>query len=158
MGYCYPNCQGELMGYANGLNRLWIGILTTMANTDEILRSATDLGKLIAKHNASIQLKDLVKRLRDDADAQRILNDYNRQVQNISEKEQDGKPIEVEEKHQLEKLRTKLIQTPILRDFQMVQMDYLDLMRRVDEAIQSPMTPPQPAAVAEDGPLPNTNP
>ena len=146
------------MGYANGWNRLWIGILTAMANTDEILRSATDLGKLIAKHKASIQLEDLVKRLRDDTDAQHILKDYNRQVQNISEKEQGGKPIEVEEKHQLEKLRAKLIQTPILRDFQMVQMDYLDLMRRVDEAIQSPITPPQPATVAEDGALPNTNP
>ena len=40
-----------------------------MATTDEILKAAQDLGKLIAKHAATKQFDDMVKQLRDDVEA-----------------------------------------------------------------------------------------
>ena len=54
----------------------------------------------------------------------------------IAEKEARQQPIEVEDKRKLEQLHQKVIEHPLLRDLQVVQMDYLDLMRKVDEALR----------------------
>jgi cell fate (sporulation/competence/biofilm development) regulator YlbF (YheA/YmcA/DUF963 family) len=106
-----------------------------MATTQEILSAAREVGKLIASHDIARKLESAMSRLQGDVEAQRVLNDYNRHLQKLSEKEQSGKPIEVSDKQQLEKLQNAVIRNPLLRDFQMAQMDYLDLMRKVDEAM-----------------------
>src|ERR1043165_2883768 len=106
-----------------------------MATTDEIIAKAKELGKLIASHPAAAKFEETVRKLQADVDAQRALNDFNRHLQKIGEKEQAGRPIEVEDKRQLEKLQNAVIRNPLLGAFQMAQMDYLDLMRKVDEAM-----------------------
>ena len=106
-----------------------------MTTTDEVLTAARELGKLVAGHDAAKKFEQMISGLRDDNDAQRLLNDYNRHLNTIAEKESAGKPIEVEDKKKLEDLQAKVIQHPVLRNLQIVQMDYLDLMRRVDEEI-----------------------
>ena len=122
-----------------------------MATTQEILQAASDLGKLIASHPASKKVEEVATRLQADVEAQRALNDFNRLMQKLEEKQQSGQPIEVEEKKSLEKLQAAVIKNPVLRNFQMAQMDYLDLMRQVDEAMnggpaqQAPPTQAPPA-------------
>lgn len=106
-----------------------------MASTDDILSKARELGELIQQHEAAKKLEDVLKRLEQDEQAQRALNDYNRHLQTLAEKQQQGKPIEVEEKQQLEQLQKQVVMNPLLRDFQTAQMDYVDLMRKVDEAM-----------------------
>jgi len=109
-----------------------------MATTQEILDAAGELGKLVSSHAAAVRFEDSVKALREDVEAQRTLTDYQRHLTTLAEKNATGKPIEVDDKQQLETLQNKVINTPILRDFQMAQMDYLDLMRQVDAAITGP--------------------
>ncbi len=106
-----------------------------MANTQEILKAATELGKLIATHDAAKKVEGAIAKLQADIEAQRLLNDFNRAVQAVSEKEAQGKPIEVAEKHKLQEMQNKVVRNTVLRDFQMAQMDYLDLMRKVDDAM-----------------------
>ncbi|MCC7406895.1 MAG: YlbF family regulator [Phycisphaeraceae bacterium] len=106
-----------------------------MASTQEIITAAADLGKLIATHDAAKRFEDVLKKLSQDVDAQRLLNDLNRHATKISQKEMQGQPIEVHEKHELEKLRQSVARSAVLRDFQVAQMDYVDLMRQVDEAM-----------------------
>jgi cell fate (sporulation/competence/biofilm development) regulator YlbF (YheA/YmcA/DUF963 family) len=115
-----------------------------MATTQDILNAAQALGKLIAQHDAAKKFEETMLKLQADVEAQRVLNDFNRHLQKLGEKEQQGKPIEPSEKQQLDKLQTAVIRNPILRDFQLRQMDYLDLMRKVDEAISG--GPPEGAA------------
>lgn len=112
-----------------------------MASTEQVMKAAGDLGKLIAKHNASMKFQDITGKLRDDTDAQRLMTDYSRQLQLVHEKENKGQPIEVTDKHKVEDLQNRVIQHPVLRDLQMAQMDYMDLLRQVDEAIQGPKAP-----------------
>lgn len=107
-----------------------------MAGTDQILTKARELGKLIAEHDAARKLADAVDRLKDDADAQRALNDFSRHLNALAEKQAAGKPIEVDDKRKLEQLQLAVAKNPLLRDLQVLQMDYLDLMRRVDDAIR----------------------
>ena len=106
-----------------------------MTTTDEVLAAARELGKLVKGHDAAKKYEQIITGLRDDSDAQRLLTDYNRQLNTIAEKESAGKPIEVGDKRSLEEIQGKVIQHPVLRDLQIVQMDYLDLMRRIDEQI-----------------------
>lgn len=115
-----------------------------MSNLDQILEAAKKLGTMISDHEAAKKLDNVIRMLKDDTDAQRLLNDYNRQIQTVAEKESKGQPIEVQDKHKLEELQKKVVRDPFLRDLQMAQMDYADLMRRVDEAIQG--TSPLPAS------------
>ncbi len=106
-----------------------------MATTQEILSAARDLGKLIASHPAAVKFEDIVKQLQADVEAQRLLTDLNRHMEALGEKEAQGQPIEVADKRKLEELQGKMIRHPLLSKFQMVQMDYLDLMRQVDDAL-----------------------
>lgn len=115
-----------------------------MATTQEILASARELGKLIATHPAAVKFEDIVQKLQADVEAQRLMTDLNRHIEALGEKEAQGKPIEVADKRKLEDLQNKMIRHPLLSQFQMVQMDYLDLMRQVDEALtgESPAAAP----------------
>ncbi len=117
-----------------------------MATTQQIMDAANDLGKLIAEHASTKKLADISKQLREDTDAQRIVTDYSRQLEAVQKKQEEQKPIEVEDKRKLEQLQQAMIGNTLLRDMQMVQMDYLDLMRRVDEAIQGAGDQPLPGA------------
>lgn len=111
-----------------------------MATIHEILDAASDLGKKIAEHDTARKLETIIKQLQDDVQAQRLLADYQRQITALGEKEANGQPIEVEDKSKLEELQGQVIRHPLLRDFQMAQMDYLDLMRQVDSAISGSPT------------------
>jgi cell fate (sporulation/competence/biofilm development) regulator YlbF (YheA/YmcA/DUF963 family) len=128
---------------------------SAMATTQEILTAAREVGKLIASHDSARKVEAAMAKLQNDVEAQRVLNDYNRHLQKLGEKEQAGKPIEVAEKQQLEKLQNAVIRNPVLRDFQMAQMDYLDLMRKVDEAMAgAPEQQPSGIAQAPAGAVP----
>jgi cell fate (sporulation/competence/biofilm development) regulator YlbF (YheA/YmcA/DUF963 family) len=121
-----------------------------MASTQEILDAASKLGQQIAEHEATSKLAAVLKNLEANTEAQRTLNDHNRYAQTLGEKEAAGKPIEVDEKRKLTSLHTAVIHHPLLRDMQMAQMDYADLMRRVDDAMTGRMAgadaPAAPAA------------
>jgi len=103
--------------------------------TEQILAKATELGRLIADHPAAARMEQAVNKLESDLEAQRLLNDYNRHIQTVAQKEASGRPIEVADKHKLEQLQVQVISNPLLGEVQMAQMDYLDLMRRVDDAM-----------------------
>ncbi len=112
-----------------------------MATTQEIMDAAHKLGKMLADHEAVKGVDGSVKALQSDLDAQRLLNDFNRHVNALGEKESRGLPIEVEDKRRLEQLQSSLATNLTVRRFQMAQMDYLDLRRKIDEAIDDELAP-----------------
>jgi len=118
-------------------------------DTDEIMKKARELGKMVADHPHAKKFAELAHDLGQDVEAQRVLTDYDRHLQALSEKEQAGKPIEVEDKRKLEQLQQAVVKNKKLRDFQMAQMDYLDLMRRIDEAISGESAPDEVPAAAQ---------
>lgn len=106
-----------------------------MATTQEILDAAKSLGQLISTHPAAKRMDDLMKKLQNDREAQRALTDFNRHMQMLSQKEQSGRPIEVEDKRKMDQFQAAVAQNLVLREMQMAQMDYLDLMRQVDDMV-----------------------
>jgi len=124
-----------------------------MATTQDILDAAKNLGKLISTHPAAKRMDDLMKRLQGDREAQRVLTDFNRHMQMVGQKEQSGRPVEVEDKRKLDQYQTAVAQNLTLRELQMAQMDYLDLMRQVDDLVGgAEQEGAPPAAGAAGGP------
>ena len=107
-----------------------------MATTDEILASAKKLGELIASHEASKNLNTAIEKLNKDIDAQRAVNDYERTVQMVSQKQAAGQPIEVADKQRLEQLQQAMMTNLTLGMVQKAQMEYLDVKRKAFEAIE----------------------
>lgn len=119
-----------------------------MATTQEILDASKNLGKLITTHPAAKRMDDLMKKLQADREAQRVLTDFNRHMQMLGQKEQSGRPIEVEDKRKMDLYQTAVAQNLVLRELQIAQMDYLDLMRQVDDLVNGAEGEGAPAAAA----------
>lgn len=130
-----------------------------MSSTEKILEAAKKLGGMIGEHEAAKKLEAATTKLQNDSEAQRTLNDYNRHLRMVAEKESQNQPIEVEDKHKLEELQNAVIHNALLRELQIAQMDFVDLMRRVDEAMQGPaattVLPPEAAPQTATSPLTN---
>jgi len=108
-----------------------------MPSTQEILDAAKKVGQMVAEHDATKQLESALKTLESDTDAQQAIADFNRHLQTLAQKEQSGKPIEVQDKQKLESLQQAVVMNINLRNFQTAQMNYVDLLRMIDEAITS---------------------
>lgn len=106
-----------------------------MASEQDILEQAAQLGKLIAEHDATKQLESASKAFEADVNSQRAMTDYQRFAQTLQQKAQAGGAIEVEDKQKLEQLQQAVITNPLLANMQRAEMDYLDLLRKVDGAI-----------------------
>ncbi len=106
-----------------------------MATDDQIIKAATELGEMLGDHPKVGRLESAIKKLKEDTEAQRALNDLNRHLQAVGEKEMAGQPIEVSDKKRLAELQSAVVHNLVLREFQLAQMDYVDLVRRLDDAM-----------------------
>lgn len=106
-----------------------------MASEKDILEQASKLGELIAEHDTVKKLESASKAFEADIASQRSMTDYQRFAQSLQEKAQQGGAIEVEDKGKLESLQQAVITNPLLANMQRAEMDYLDLLRKVDGAI-----------------------
>jgi hypothetical protein len=66
----------------------------------------------------------------------RILGDYQAQSEKIAQAEQENKPIEVEDKHRLSELHAKLISSDVFKKFTAAQVEYIDIMRQVNDTLR----------------------
>ena len=119
-----------------------------MPNEQEILELATKLGELIGDHDSSKQLACATRAFEADINCQRAMADYQRFAQTLQQKAQSGGAIEVEDKRKLEKLQQAVITNPLLANMQRAEMDYLDLLRKVDGAIVAAGGAPEGAAAS----------
>lgn len=121
-----------------------------MPSDQDILDLATKLGELIADHDAAKQIASATKAFEADINSQRAMADYQRFAQSLQAKAQQGGAIEVEDKQKLEALQQVVITNPLLANMQRAEMDYLDLLRKVDGAIVA--AGGMPAGAAQPGP------
>ncbi len=112
-----------------------------MSTTDQIEQAAHDLGRMIASHPSATEYDAASKALSDDRDAERLLNDFNRHLTALSEKQQKGEPTEVDDKRKLQELQQSVAMNVNVGRMQKAQMDYADLLRKVTEIITGESQP-----------------
>jgi len=124
---------------------------STDGQTHRVIKAARELGRLIAEHEAVKRYEAALADLEKDEPAQRALEQYHRQIESISQKQATGQPIEVEEKQELAASQKAVVNHPRVSALQVAEMDYVDLMRRVDEAMGEARPPLQGPAQGRRG-------
>ncbi len=71
-------------------------------DTQQLMDEAEKLGQLVAQHPLIARYKQAQKSLADDADANRLLADFERQIETLSRQEQSGMPVTDAQRMQLE--------------------------------------------------------
>jgi cell fate (sporulation/competence/biofilm development) regulator YlbF (YheA/YmcA/DUF963 family) len=102
----------------------------------EIMELAQQLGKKIAESPASKNVQQAHKEVEADAELAQTLQEYQAQAEKISQLEAENKPVEVDEKRTLQNLHDKLVASDKFKKFSAAQVEYIDLMRKVNQAIQ----------------------
>ena len=71
----------------------------------------------------------------------RLLRDFQAQSDKIRQLDAEQKPVEVEDKHALQELQDELVASEIFKKYTAAQVNYIDLMRQVNQAIQNELAP-----------------
>ncbi len=100
-----------------------------------VLEKAAELGTLIADHSATKRLKEATGKLESDTDARSAMQQYQQTLMTLARKEQSGQPIEVAEKRALETAQTAVVHNLTIKQYQVAQMDYADLVRKLDAKV-----------------------
>ena len=103
----------------------------------DLLEQAKKLGQMIADDQRTKSLKDMQDNLDKDEDAKQLLQDYQQQMEKITELEQTGKPIEVEDKHKLRDIEEKMAVNETIKQITIKQVEFVNMMNKVKAEIDS---------------------
>src|SRR4051794_27499083 len=121
-------------------------------DTQQILDEAEKVGQLVAQHPAVARYKDAQRAVANDADAGRLLSEFDRQIETLGRQEQSGLPVSDAQRMQLESLQNRIVSNLKIKALNLAQVEFIDLLRRVTQTIQRPvMDQPQGAAGAPGG-------
>jgi len=100
-----------------------------------LIETARQLGEHIQANLAYQQYHQAVEALEADEQALKMLNDYQAHMDLMAQKQTNQQPIEVEDKQKMSELQKAVVTNEKLKAMQIAQMDYSELMREVDEAM-----------------------
>ena len=103
---------------------------------EEIIQMAERLGKAIAASPQAVALHQASEALNAEKETVQVFQDYQQQARKIAETEDIQKPVEPEDKHKLEQLHKDLVAREAFKKFTAAQVDYVDVMRKVNDAIR----------------------
>ena len=101
----------------------------------DIIQMAEQLGKAISNSTQATDMRQARQTFGDQKDASLLLAEYQEQATKITQLERGKKPIEVDDKHRLDELQGKLIAIPAFKKLTEAEMEYIDLMRKVNTAL-----------------------
>ena len=97
---------------------------------------AERLGKAVADSPQAAALRTVRKEFDAKPDIVALLREYQEHGEKLAQLEMDNKPVEVDDKHKLQELRDKLLSDETFKKLSAAQVEYVDLMRKVNTAIQ----------------------
>jgi len=109
---------------------------------EKALAAAAELGRQIAQDEAFQRLRAAENAVQADAASQKILEEFDRQRRKIEDLERAGKPVEPQDKHEMIRLSDAVHSAPKLQELVRAQADYMELMNKVNKAIQQALVPP----------------
>src|SRR4051794_6536401 len=104
--------------------------------TQEILAEADKLGNLVAQHPAVGKYRQAQRSVAEDPDASRLLSEMDRTIETLGRQEQSGMPVTDAQRQKLESLQSQLMSNIKVKALNMAQVDFIDLLRKVNQSIQ----------------------
>jgi cell fate (sporulation/competence/biofilm development) regulator YlbF (YheA/YmcA/DUF963 family) len=108
-------------------------------DTQQILQAAEKLGQMLKDHPAVEKLKSAQKLVGEDAEASRLLAEFERGLEALQRQEQSGRPVSDAQKMQLESLQSKIVSHIKIKNLNLANMEFTDLLRKVGEAYKRPV-------------------
>ena len=102
---------------------------------EEILELAQKLGNLLKNDSRFRALMEAEKKLAADAEAKKLLYDFQAQSQKIMDLERRTQPVEVEDKRRLRELHEKVAGHPLIKEFTKARVEYAGLMNNINRAM-----------------------
>ena len=121
------------------------------ADTQQILEEADKLGQIVAQHPAVARYKEAQRAVANDPEATRLLADFDRHLETLGRQEQSGLPVTDAQRMQLESLQGRIVSHLKIKALNMAQVDFVDLLRKVSQAVQRPSVEAQQAAGGAPG-------
>ena len=121
----------------------------------ELLDHAGRLGEMVAKHPAIQKYADAQDALTKDAEATKLLQQFEQRAATMMRNEQMGQVVGESERREIESLQQRLASNLKVKAYSIAQTDMTDLLRRVSQAWQRPVAAAQgddPAAGGGAGP------
>jgi cell fate (sporulation/competence/biofilm development) regulator YlbF (YheA/YmcA/DUF963 family) len=109
-------------------------------DTQQIMDEAEKLGRLVAQHPAIDSYRKAQRAIAEDPDASRSLAEFDRQLENLARQEQTGMGITDAQRQQLESLQSRIVSNIKVKALNMAQVEFMDLLRKVTQTIQRPLT------------------
>src|SRR5260221_13400894 len=109
-------------------------------DTQQIMDEAEKLGHLVAQHPAVERYKHAQKAVAEDADASRLLADFERTLAKLDQQAQAGLPVTDAQRDQLEGLQSKIVSHIKVKALNLAQVEFVDLLRRITQTIQKPLS------------------
>ena len=125
-----------------------------MADINDITAAATKLGGIIGTHPAIGAYRELTRQLDLDISAQKLLGQFEQLVQVLQMKEQQGQPIEVQEKRDFESLQNSIQMHPLIKKLAAAEQEYRAVMTKVQESINAGLTAQLTGAAAPEAAAP----
>ena len=106
-------------------------------DTAQILAEADKLGQLVAQHPAVERYKSAQRVVAEDPDANRTMAEFERQLETLARQESSGMPVTDAQRQQLESLQSRIVSNVKVKNLNMAQVEFIDLLRKVNQAVQS---------------------
>ncbi len=104
---------------------------------EETLKIASELGAAIANYNGYKMFREAEEQLKKDSMAKEISEKLEKQSKKIYELEKNMKPIEVEDKKELQQLKEQVASNQSIQKFLKAQTDYVKFMKKINERIEA---------------------
>ena len=91
------------------------------------------------------RFKSAQKAVGDDPEASRLLGEFDRQLESLARQEQQGRPITDAQRLQLETLQNKIVSHLKIKNLNLAQVEFVDLMRKISQTYQRPLADTAPA-------------
>jgi cell fate (sporulation/competence/biofilm development) regulator YlbF (YheA/YmcA/DUF963 family) len=124
-------------------------------DTQQIMDEASKLGDLVAQHPAVARYKDARKAIEQDAEANRLLAEFDRQIESLARQQQSGLPVTDAQQQSVEALQSRLVSHLKIKAMNLAHVEFVDLLRRITQTIQSRLNLLEgapPAAAGGGGP------
>lgn len=105
-----------------------------------ILAMAERLGKAVADSPQAKALREAKLELNKHEDISKLLGEFRAQAEKIAKLEHENKPVEVDDKHKMQDLQGRLVSDETFKKFTAAQVEYVDLMRKVNETLRKELS------------------
>jgi len=113
---------------------------------DQMIKLAEELGKKLAAQPATRRFLARQNALSGDQDAQKLVEQFQKQAQKIADLEGRGSPVEPTDKNKLSELQSQLAGNATVKEFLAAQVEYVDMMKNINQAIAKQLGPDSPPA------------